>query len=154
MPASASQQFGTRPNVPFITRPGSYAVFFNESAQAGIVRTDRGDYFLAGGGIEEGEAPPETLHRELLEEAGIVKASIQAFIGEVVEYHHEPSNGLHYRKEGHFYLVRPELIIPERKIEEDHTLLWLPVEQAMGLLYHRAYSWALERGYRMWKKMR
>lgn len=151
MPHTSLIQFGTQPDTDFITRPGSYAVFFNHKHEAGIVRTDRGYYFLAGGGIEAGESPEETLHRELREEAGIVKTEIKAFLGKVTEYHHELPSDRHYKKDAHLYWVQPQLIQPEQKVEEDHTLLWLPVEEALPLMYHEAYSWAIEEGYKLWR---
>jgi len=152
MPHTTLIQFGTPPNTDFISRPGSYAVFFNEQHKAGIVRTDRGYYFLAGGGIEAGEKPEEAMHRELHEEAGIVQAEVKAFLGMVTEYHHEMPSDKHYKKDAHLYLVEPQLILPDEKTEDDHTLLWLPVEEALPLMYHEAYRWAIREGYELWRE--
>ena len=82
MQLSPSLQLGSiPPETPFYTRPGSYAVFFNEKNEVGVIRNDDGDYFLAGGGIEAGETKEEALLREVQEEAGL-KADIEAFVAE------------------------------------------------------------------------
>lgn len=131
------------PETPYRIRPGSYAVFFNEKGEAGIIRNDDGDYFLAGGGIEPGETKEQALLREVQEEAGLL-AEIDAYMGSAAEYYYDPSHRHYFNKIGHFFLITPYEQDLSLKVEDDHTLLWLPLEQAHPLMYHDIYRWALE----------
>lgn len=131
----------------FITRPGAYAVFFNEMQELGLVRTDDGRYFLAGGGIEAGEEKEEALIREILEETGLI-AAVQAPIGKAKEFYLDEIESRYYEKIGHFYKVVITGQDLAQKTEADHTLLWLPVAKALPLLYHDMYRWAVEQAQR------
>jgi 8-oxo-dGTP pyrophosphatase MutT (NUDIX family) len=145
---SAVLTFGTPPvDAAYITRPGAYAVFCNEMQELGLVRTDDGRYFLAGGGIEAGEAKEEALIREVLEETGLL-AAVQAPIGIAREFYLDEIESRYYEKIGHFYQVVITGQAPAEKTEADHTLLWLPVADALPLLYHDMYRWAVEQAQR------
>jgi 8-oxo-dGTP pyrophosphatase MutT (NUDIX family) len=145
---SAVLTFGTPPvDAAYITRPGAYAVFFNEMQELGLVRTDDGRYFLAGGGIEAGEGKEAALIREVLEETGLL-AAVQAPIGIAREFFLDEIESRYYEKIGHFYQVVITGEAPAEKTEADHTLLWLPVAEALPLLYHDMYRWAVEQAQR------
>lgn len=138
-------QFGSLPpGMPFFTRPGSYAVFFNEQGLLGLVRNGEGDYFLAGGGIEPGETKEQAIIREVAEETGLL-VKIDAYLGVAAEYFYNADNQRYVNKAGYFFLVKPIGFDPALKVEDDHTLLWLPVEQAHPLMYHDIYRWALDK---------
>jgi 8-oxo-dGTP pyrophosphatase MutT (NUDIX family) len=140
--------FGARSEeAAYITRPGAYAVFFNEARQLGLVRTDDDRYFLAGGGIEAGEEKEEALIREVLEETGL-QATVKAPIGVAREFLLDEIESRYYEKIGHFYHVVITGQDPDQKTEADHTLLWLPVAEALPLLYHDMYRWAVEQAQR------
>ena len=144
MQPSPSLQLGSiPPETPFYTRPGSYAVFFNEKNEVGVIRNDYGDYFLAGGGIEPGETKEEALLREVQEEAGLL-ANIEAYLGTDAEYFYDADRQLYVNKIGHFFLISPYKQDLSLKVEDDHTLLWMPVEKAHPLMYHDIYRWALD----------
>ena len=144
MPLSPSLQLGSiPPETPFYTRPGSYAVFFNEKNEVGVIRNDDGDYFLAGGGIEAGETKEEALLREVQEEAGLL-ADIDAYLGMAAEYFYDAGSHQYINKIGHFFLITPYEQNLSLKVEEDHTLVWLPMAQAHPLMYHDIYRWALD----------
>jgi 8-oxo-dGTP diphosphatase len=130
------------PGVTYISRPGAYALFFNAQSELGLVRTDGGRYFLAGGGIELGEDQETALLREVREETGLI-AAIHRPLGAAVEFYFDNKNGLYYKKTGHFYHVTILGAAPEGKTEADHHLLWLPPAQAAPLFYHEMYRWAL-----------
>ncbi|MCO6477623.1 MAG: NUDIX domain-containing protein [Phaeodactylibacter sp.] len=136
------------PETPFYTRPGSYAVFFNEKNEAGVIRNDYGDYFLAGGGIEPGETAEEALLREVQEEAGLL-AEIDTFLGMAAEYFYDAGSRRFVNKVGHFFLISPYDQDLSLKVEADHTLLWMPLEKAYPLMYHDIYRWALEEAERL-----
>jgi len=130
------------PGVTYISRPGAYALFFNAQSELGLVRTDGGRYFLAGGGIEPGEDQETALLREVREETGLI-AAIHRPLGAAVEYYFDNNNGLYYKKTGYFYHVAILGAAPEGKTEADHQLIWLPPAQAAPLFYHDMYRWAL-----------
>lgn len=131
------------PDVTYVARPGAYAVFFNAKGELGLVRTGAGRYFLAGGGIEPGEAPEATVLREVLEETGLI-AEILRPLGVATEYFLDETNGVYYEKKGHFYHLAILGVAPEGKIEADHHLLWMLPAQASPLFYHDMFRWALE----------
>lgn len=144
METSLRFQFGSiPPDSPFYTRPGSYAVFFNAQGLAGVVRNDEGDYFLAGGGIEPGETKEAAIIREVSEETGLL-VEIKSYLGVAAEYFYNQDSQGYVNKVGHFFLVQPIGFNASLKIEDDHTLLWLPVQEAYPLLYHDIYRWALD----------
>ncbi len=136
--------FGAPPaNGQYITRPGAYAIFFNKKGELGLVKVDTGHYFLAGGGIEPGEDQETALLREVQEEAGL-QAKVIRRLGQAAEHYLDREQNLYYKKIGHFYLVDILGPAPEGATEEDHTLLWMPAEEAMPLLYHDMYRWAVK----------
>jgi 8-oxo-dGTP diphosphatase len=130
------------PGVEYVSRPGAYALFFNARSELGLVRTDGGRYFLAGGGIETGEDREAALLREVREETGLL-AKIDRPLGTAVEYYLDHQEGVYYKKTGYFYLVAILGEAPDGKAEEDHHLIWLPPAEAGPLFYHEMYRWAL-----------
>lgn len=136
--------FGTKlPTVDYVSRPGAYALFFNVQSELGLVRTDGGRYFLAGGGIEAGEDRETALIREVQEETGLL-AQVDQPLGTAVEYYLDRNEGVYYKKTGHFFRVDILGEAPEGKTEDDHHLIWLPPAEAGPLLYHDMYRWAMQ----------
>jgi len=136
--------FGTKlPAVDYVSRPGAYALFFNAQSELGLVRTDGGRYFLAGGGIEAGEDKETAVIREVQEETGLL-AQVKHPLGTAVEYYLDDEQGVHYEKTGHFFQVDILGKAPEGKTEDDHHLIWLPPVEAGPLLSHQMYRWAVE----------
>lgn len=91
---------------------------------------------LLGGGVEEGESHEEAIHRECLEEAGIL-VEIIAPLGEVIQYR----DALKKRHEIHGFLVRfvrqqSEPITTQER-EMNRTLAWLAFDEAVSLLEKR-----------------
>ena len=136
--------FGTiLPEVAYVSRPGAYALFFNAQSELGLVRTDGGRYFLAGGGIEAGEDKETAVIREVQEETGLL-AQVKHPLGTAVEYYLDDEQGVHYEKTGHFFRVDILGEAAEGKTEDDHHLIWLPPVEAGPLLSHQMYRWAME----------
>lgn len=122
-----------QPGQRYIRRPGVYAVLL------------RGDHILAthqarpvpelqlpGGGIDRGEQPIAALHREVLEETGW-KIAVTRRIGAFRRFTYMPEYDLWAEKLCTVYLARPVRRLGPPG-EPGHSAVWLPVEQAMGLL--------------------
>ena len=62
--------FGAKlPGVEYRLRPGAYALVYDERGRIAIVN-EEGDWYLPGGGLEEGETAEQALVREVREECG------------------------------------------------------------------------------------
>lgn len=135
-------KFGTKQKgVEYLHRPGAYAVIENEERQIAVIETSKG-CFLPGGGIEIGESDIDALSREVLEETGY-QISIQAEIGESVEYIDVEGEGKHYQIYSRFYSAQ---LGSKGKddIEKDHHLVWLWPEEALKRLKPQAQGWIIQ----------
>lgn len=54
----------------------------------------------------------------------------------------------YFNKIGHFFLITPYEQDLALKAEDDHSLLWLPMDEAHPLMCHDIYRWALEEAVR------
>lgn len=131
-------EFGEKiPGVRYAERSGAYAVLLN-GGRIGLVRTSTG-YFLPGGGIDDGEAPEETLRREVMEETGHA-VTVRQFIGRAGLYDRSPQVGF-LHSTGYFYVAE---LGEQRaaKAAEDHELVWVPAREAGALLHLAHQAWA------------
>ncbi|HEX6034278.1 MAG TPA: NUDIX domain-containing protein [Anaerolineales bacterium] len=134
--------FGTRlDGIEYIDRPGVYAVIENSHKQLAVIETSNG-YFLPGGGIDAGEAEPEALRREIMEETGC-QVLVLAKIGEAVEYIKARGQDRYYQISSRFYKVQIISRIGEG-IEEDHRLVWLQQADALKLLVRQSQVWVIQ----------
>lgn len=133
------RSFGTPDNVEYVDRPGAYILPVHHRRIA-VVRTPKG-YFFLGGGIDSGESHEETICRECLEEVGCL-AEVGEFLCSADAYtvHHgnEPYHPVQY-----YYLgsISAPLQPPA---EEDHTLVWMDLENLRGKMFSVMQNWALE----------
>lgn len=139
---SSEPIFGVRDDrFDYKERDGCYAVILDANRQqvAAIV-TQKGNWFLPGGGFEAGETPEQCHRRELLEETGF-RINIDAFIGKAKAYFISPQNEP-IASNGQFFLAQfiEKAIEP---IEDDHELRWINVKEADRLLFHPHHSWAV-----------
>ncbi len=133
--------FGERkPGQSYVPRPGAYGILRNDQGWIAVLETPRG-CFLPGGGSEGGETPEETLVREVREECGFRVQDIRR-IGEAVEYVYTEGNEAGIRKECVFFVATVVGILGP-PTEPDHTVLWLPLEEADLRLVHGSQQWAL-----------
>ncbi|WP_459848988.1 NUDIX domain-containing protein [Fusibacter bizertensis] len=110
------------------TREGVYGVAI-KGGKVAVVRVPSG-YRLPGGGIDIGESQLECLKREFVEETGhLIK--VGKFIKDYKEYTWSKKHQKFYEIYAHVYEV--EMMAYDRpKIEDDHELVWLKLEDARG----------------------
>lgn len=127
-------------NIHYTQRPGAYAVIFKDNKIA-TVKTPSG-YFLPGGGIDPGEDPEKALKRECLEELGTTISIIKK-LGTAQQYFQAPSNEKYYLSEATFYLAKFSGQTNDIS-EEDHSLIWLSLDEAKEYMFHEHQAWAIK----------
>ncbi|WP_435390879.1 NUDIX hydrolase [Jeotgalibacillus haloalkalitolerans] len=126
----------------YITRPAVYAVMFNSGKDMiAVIQVQDRNYFLPGGGIENGETHEECLEREVLEETGIEVKNCR-LIGSAGRYFYAVSEDTYYLSEGHFYMCEAGEKIGE-PIDADHVLKWMEPFEAVEYLVHDHQRWAM-----------
>ena len=120
-------------NQRYILRPGVYAILplenrFLLTAQV----TPELDVQLPGGGVDPGESPLQTLHREVLEEIGWRVANPRR-LGAFRRFVYMPEYDLWAEKLCHVYVAHPVRQISE-PIEPDHITLVLSGAEAVSAL--------------------
>jgi 8-oxo-dGTP diphosphatase len=128
---------------PYIDRPGSYVIMTREAKLVVVRIIGWGECFLPGGGIDKGEQPVEALIREVREETGYFITGMEK-ICEAAEYIYSPTAGAYLNKQGLYYSA--EIIDQDTSfiIEEDHEVLYLPVDKALETLYLDSQKWAVQ----------
>ncbi|AJD90244.1 DNA mismatch repair protein MutT [Jeotgalibacillus malaysiensis] len=137
--------FGEKENgKTYITRPAVYSVMFNSNKdKIAVIHVRSKDYFLPGGGIEQGETHEKCLEREVLEETGM-KVKVRRFIGSAGRYFYSINEGTYYLSEGHFYECEAGEKI-EEPVDEDHELRWVEPTEAVNCLIHDHQRWAVKK---------
>jgi 8-oxo-dGTP diphosphatase len=87
---------------------------------------------LPGGGIDPGEDPVRALHREVHEETGWHIAAPRR-LGAFRRFTYMPEYDLWAEKICHVYIARPALRLGP-PVEELHTAMWCPAQEAADLL--------------------
>ena len=126
-------------------RIGVYGICFNKEGKVGTIKKiDK--YFLPGGGVEMNENYEQCLKRELIEETGY-EIEIKDYIGEAILYHQSRTKR-YLRGIGYFYVI-DLLSLTDKKIEEDHELVWLESEECIKLLLLEYHSWAVKQAVKL-----
>ena len=117
----------------YVLRPGAYAILplqkrFLLTMQIG----ERVDIQLPGGGIDPGEGPLQTLHREVMEETGWRIAKPRR-LGAFRRFVFMPEYDLWAEKLCHVYVARPVRQIAD-PVEPDHETLVMSSSQAIEAL--------------------
>lgn len=126
-----------RQGLVYLDREGAYLLSVKDGCLA-VVRTPKG-LFLPGGGLERGESLEAAVHRECMEEMGR-PAVIKGYLGTAEQYwQHEALGPLHLLQ--HYFVGNfGEQVQPP--VEQDHTLMWIPLKRAVNSLYVDAQKWA------------
>jgi 8-oxo-dGTP diphosphatase len=120
--------------------PCARGIFQNEKGEFGFVNVN-GQYFLVGGGIEEGETPEQAVVREFREEIG-AEIKIIRKIGEAEDYLFGKKEEAYFRKIQTFFVVE---IIGDIKggIEDNHKLVWATIDSAETFILQKSQAWAI-----------
>jgi SAM-dependent methyltransferase len=131
-----------REGVVYTERPAAYAVVAGESGTVAAVRGPAGMIGLPGGGSLPGEAPEETLWREVHEELARGVRLVRR-IGEATQFFYAADEGCHYKMRGVFFLAA---LPDEPDGQGEHELFWLPLDAAEGAFFHECHAWAARQG--------
>lgn len=138
-------QFGQpAPGLSHALRPTVFGLALDADGRLACVRVERGDrsyHDLPGGAVDGVETEPEALVREFLEETGLtVRPGVR--FAEAAQFFLK-SDGRPLNNTGGFWTVEVVTHDPWAKVEDDHTLVWLPVQDALRSLRHDAHAWAV-----------
>lgn len=139
-------QFGERPAGPTPDRPAAFAVI-ERGGQVAVVRCDRirrGRVLdLPGGGIDPGESAVQAAVRECGEEAGlVVELDAQPFVR--ADHYFLHNDEVVRNTRGQFFQGRVTAFDASLQIEEDHELVWMSPQEAVGRLDREAHRYALQ----------
>ena len=110
-------------------RPGAYAVLqLGDAILTTFQEAPSPEFQLPGGGIDPGEGPVATLHREVFEETGWRIAAPRR-LGVYRRFCYMPEYDRWAEKICHIYAARP--VRPHGPpTEPGHTPVWMPIEDA------------------------
>jgi 8-oxo-dGTP pyrophosphatase MutT (NUDIX family) len=135
--------FGSvEPGIDYTERRASYVVVVNTDGQVAMVR-GRQNYFLPGGGSEPGEAPEDTIRREVREELAR-GVRLAGKVCEAIQYFDAPSDDRHYRMHAVFFAGEfTDEPCDGGEGEAEHSLEWLPLINAERNCFHASHAWAI-----------
>ena len=135
--------FGSpEPGVRYAERRAAYVVVADGDGRVATVESG-GRHFLPGGGSLPGEAPEETVAREVSEELAR-GVRLTRRIGEAVQYFYSGEDGLHYEMRATFFAGA--FTDEARGGAGEHELHWLPVAEAEAACFHPCHAWAVRQG--------
>ena len=127
-------------NTQYWDRPGAYLLPVKDGCLA-VVRTDEG-YLLLGGGIDPGETHEQCILRECMEEIGCA-ARVEGYIGSADAYYRHLMWGWCHPIQYYYRGSVGERIT--EPVEKDHTLEWIPINEAEWKLNVKPQIWAVKR---------
>jgi 8-oxo-dGTP diphosphatase len=96
-------------------------------------------HFLPGGGSVPGEAPEETVVREVYEELARSVRLIRK-LGEAVQYFYSSTDDRHYRMSATFFAGE---FTEQCGGKGEHELYWPPVSEIEHSCFHACHAWAV-----------
>lgn len=125
-------------------RPAAFGIL-HEAGKLGLVRISLDDgtapYLdLPGGAIDPGETDIEALVREFAEETGLAVAA-GAPVGRAAQYFQTTKGEAVNNRCAFFAVSRTDG--SATKVEDDHELVWIGVDEALGSLRHDAHAWGV-----------
>ena len=131
--------FGSpEPSIQYTERRAAYVVVTTGDKVA-MVR-DGQKYFLPGGGSLPGEAPEDTVAREVYEELARRVRLIHK-IGEAIQYFFAAADDRHYQMLATFFAG--EFTDEPSSGTGEHDLHWLPVTESELACFHACHAWAV-----------
>jgi|ERR1700682_1338444 len=134
--------------VQYTERRAAYVVIVTNDGRVAMVnggRTASGgpNAFLPGGGSLPGEAPEDTVAREVAEELerGV---RLSRKLGEVTQYFYSNSDDRHYKMQAVFFAGEfTEGACGAGSVSGEHELCWLPATEAAEACFHACHAWAI-----------
>lgn len=102
-----------------------------------MIKTNRGDYKLPGGGVNPSEDYISALKREITEETGYLVKSVGSFLGTIIERGLDDFEENHYfEMTSNYYLVEISDVyvgqnLDEYEKEEDFKANWVSIPEAL-----------------------
>ena len=116
-------------------RYAARGIVFNDKNEIAVLnKSNKNEYKLVGGGIEENEDPTVAFKREVLEESGCI-VEIDDCIG-VIKEEKSQDNFMQtsYVYVAHVLKDTKELHLTDKEIDEGSQLLWLKIEDAINTI--------------------
>jgi 8-oxo-dGTP diphosphatase len=141
----ATPQFGVaEPGRRYLDRPAAFGVLARAGKVAVVTIEKPGHrawFDLPGGALDPGEDDAAALVREFGEETGLEVAP--GFLLGRADQYFINTDGEAYDNRQALFEARWRAEAPERKIEADHTLVWLTPLEAIARLRHDSHTWAV-----------
>jgi 8-oxo-dGTP diphosphatase len=140
----AVPQFGRpQPGRDYPDRPAAFVVVERDGLIATVhVDAPHRGLDLPGGGLDPGETAAQAAVRECGEEAGL-RIAVEGEPFARADHFHVNQHGETHNTRGRFFAGRLVGEDPSLKIEADHTLLWLPPQEALVRLHRESHAWAV-----------
>ena len=140
----ARPQFGDpNPSLIYRDRPAAFGVL-ERGGLVALVAIEKPGHRpwldLPGGALDPGEDAAAALIREFGEETGL-RVAPGAVLGEADQFFIN-TDGEAYNNRQTLFEARLLGEAPQLKIETDHTLVWLPLVDAITSLRHDSHAWA------------
>ena len=141
----ARPQFGDpHPSLIYRDRPAAFGVLEQDGLVA-LVAVEKPGHVawldLPGGALDPGEDDAAAMIREFGEETGL-SVTVGETLGHADQYFIN-TDGEAYNNRQALFEARLLGEAPSLKTETDHTLVWLPLPDAVARLRHDSHAWAV-----------
>ena len=138
-------QFGDpEPGRTYRDRPAAFGIA-ERAGEIALVRIEKPGHpawlDLPGGALDPGEDEAQAVVREYGEETGLKVAAGRLYAR--ADQRFINTDDVAFNNRGAFLTLTMLGEDPALKIEDDHTLVWMPPLDAMARLRHEAHAWAV-----------